>query len=141
MKITIYHNPRWGKSRDSVRILEDSNLDFTVVEYLKVPPNKEEILYILSLLKISATKLIRTSEKEYKENNISSIDNDKKLIDMIVNFPKLMQRPIIIVGDRAVIGRPPEKILEIIWVQWITEYRNVLLENFAAYLRLHDTLY
>ena len=114
MKVTIYHNPRWGKSRDSVRILEENNVDFTVVEYLKSPLNKEDISTILSMLKIPATELIRKTEKEYKENNISSIKEDRKLIEMIIKFPKLMQRPIIISGKKAVIGRPPEKILEII---------------------------
>ena len=66
------------------------------------------------MLKIPATELIRKTEKEYKENNISSIKEDRKLIEMIIKFPKLMQRPIIISGKKAVIGRPPEKILEII---------------------------
>ena len=114
MKTIIYHNPRWGKSRDSVRILEEKNADYTCIEYLKSPLSKEEIIKILHILNISASELIRKSEKDYRENNVSLIDNDEQLIDMIVKFPKLMQRPIIIVGEKAVIGRPPEKILDIL---------------------------
>lgn len=114
MKITIYHNPRWGKSRGSVEILENKNVDYTCIDYLKTPISKEEIVNIIDILKIPVAELIRKSEKEYTENNISSIDEESKLIDMIVKFPKLMQRPIIIVGDKAVIGRPPHKILDIL---------------------------
>ena len=66
------------------------------------------------MLKIPAIELIRKSEKEYSEHDISSIGNDDELINMIVKFPKLMQRPIIIAGEKAVIGRPPEKILDIL---------------------------
>ena len=114
MKVTIYHNPRWGKSRDSVRILEENNVEFTAVEYLKTTMSRDQIVAILDLLKIPVAQLIRKSEKEYSENNISSINNDDQLIDMIVKFPKLMQRPIIIAGKKAMIGRPPEKILDIL---------------------------
>ena len=114
MKVTIYHNPRWGKSRDSVRILEENNVEFTTVEYLKTPTSRDDIINILDMLKIPVIELIRKTEKEYSENNISSIDSDEQLIDMIIKFPKLMQRPIIIAGKKAVIGRPPEKILDIL---------------------------
>ena len=114
MKIILYHNPRWGKSRGSVEILEDKNVDYTCIEYLKTPLSKEEIVNIVDMLKIPTIELIRKTEKEFSENNISLIDNDDQLIDMIVKFPKLMQRPIIVAGDKAVIGRPPEKILDII---------------------------
>ena len=114
MKITIYHNPRWGKSRDSVRILEENNLEFTTVEYLKTPISRDGIVDILDMLDVPTIDLIRKTEKEYTENDISSIDNDEELIDMIVKFPKLMQRPIIVADQKAVIGRPPENILDIL---------------------------
>ena len=115
MKIKIYHNPRWGKSRSSVGILENRNLEFQVIEYLKTPLSKSEIKKIIHILNVKIKDIIRTTESDFKENNISSIiDNESKLLDALVKFPKILQRPIIIVGNKGVIGRPPENIYSIL---------------------------
>ena len=111
MKTTIYHNPRWGKSRNSVELLEQKNIEFSVIEYLKTPLGKKKLLSIISILNIKASEIVRTGEKEFKENNLSEIMSDEsKVLDAIVKFPKIMQRPIIIHGKKGVIGRPPENI-------------------------------
>ena len=115
MKIIIYHNPKWGKSRNSVRILEEKNIVFTLVEYLKTPPTKQELKQIVEILNVEISEILRTSEKEFVENNLSEIIHDKdKIFDAIIKFPKILQRPIIICGDKGVIGRPPENIFKIL---------------------------
>ena len=114
MNITIYHNPRWGKSRDSVRILEEKKLDYRVIEYLREPLTSNDLKKILRILDLSPVDIIRTSEQDYKDNNIENIKSDEELIDAILKYPKILQRPIILNGDRGVVGRPPENILSII---------------------------
>ena len=115
MKTIIYHNPRWGKSRDSVRILSEKKIPFTIIEYLKNPLKVDELKQIVNLLNLKALDIIRTNEKDYKENNLRALhDNEQKLFEAIEQFPKIMQRPIIIHGKKAVIGRPPENINKII---------------------------
>ena len=115
MKIIIYHNPRWGKSRNSVRILEDQNVEFTLIEYLKTPLAKKELKQIIQILNVKVSEIIRTSEKEFMENNLSEIIHDEnKILDAIIKFPKILQRPIIISGNKGVIGRPPENIFKIL---------------------------
>ena len=115
MKTTIYHNPRWGKSRDSVRILEEKNIDYKIVEYLKTPLTKEELKNIINVLNIKTHEIVRISEKDFIDNNLSSVlDDIDKTIDAIIEFPKILQRPIIINEKKGVIGRPPEKILDLL---------------------------
>ena len=115
MKTTIYHNPRWGKSRDSVRILSDKNIPFTIIEYLKNPLKVKQLKHIIKLLDLDAFDIVRTNEKDYKDNNLEALSNDEqKLLEAIEQFPKIMQRPIIIHGKKAVIGRPPENINKIL---------------------------
>ena len=113
MKIKVYHNPRWGKSRDSVRILDEKKIDYKIIEYLKEPLDLEELKNILTILNVKPLDIVRTSEAEYKENKLSGFRGDK-LLRAIIKFPKILQRPIIIKGDKGVIGRPPENVLEII---------------------------
>jgi len=115
MKVKIYHNPRWGKSRNSVRILEEKEVDYEVIEYLKTPPSVEDLIEILKILNLRPNQIVRKGEKEFADNNLSRIEEDDvKMIDAIVKHPKIMERPIIINGDKGVIGRPPDKILDII---------------------------
>ena len=115
MKIIIYHNPRWGKSRDSVRILEEKNIDYSIIEYLKNPLDKTTLKNIVRILNINAADIVRISEKEFLENNLSEImTNEEKILDAIVKFPKILQRPIIISGGKGVIGRPPENIFKLL---------------------------
>ena len=114
MSILIYHNPRWGKSRNSVRILEEKNIDYKVIEYLKEPLDIKELKRILKILDLKAIDIIRKSESEYKDNGIEKIKNEEKILEAILQYPKILQRPIILNGEKGVIGRPPENILKII---------------------------
>ena len=111
----IYHNPHWGKSRKSVEILNKENIKYSIIEYLKAPLNHKELIDVFEKLNIKPNQAIRKNETEFKDNNIIGIiNNDTKLIDAIIKFPKILERPIIIIGNNAVIGRPPEKIYDII---------------------------
>jgi len=112
--IKIYHNNRCSKSRCGLEILEKSGKDFEVVPYLENTPSKDELKHILSLLNIKAEGLIRKNEAIWKENFKGKELSEAQLIDAMVKFPKLIERPIILNGKKAVIGRPPEKILDII---------------------------
>ena len=111
----IYHNPNWGKSRKSVEILENSGIDYNIIKYLVDTPSKEQIKNIAKMLNLRPKEFIRKGEKDFKENNLTSItDNDELLIEKMIEFPKIIERPIIIIEGKGVIGRPPENILEIL---------------------------
>ena len=113
--IIIYHNPRWGKSRNSVGILDEKNIDYTIVKYIETPLSTEELKNLSQKLNLRPKDFIRKGESEFKSLKLSSnLDNDDFLFDAMSKFPKLMERPIIVNGDKACIGRPPERILEII---------------------------
>ena len=110
----ILHNPRCRKSREGLNILESSGQEFTIVEYLKEPLTSEELKDILSKLDMSAIDLVRKNEKDWKENFKGREMKEEELIEAMLAYPKLIERPIVISGDRAVVGRPPEKILELL---------------------------
>ena len=117
--VTIYHNPRCSKSRQTLQLLVDNlpqaEIQLEIVEYLKSPLNKKQLKHIISLLGCTVRDIIRKSEADYKENNIADKDlTDNQLLDAIVKWPKLMQRPIVVNGDNAAIGRPPEDVLEVL---------------------------
>ncbi len=113
--ITIYHNPRCSKSRQTLALLEQQGIQPKVIEYLKTPPSKAELTLVLNALKISARDLMRTGESEYKQNNLNNPDlTEDQLIGYLLKFPKLIQRPIVINNHKAAIGRPPEQVLEIL---------------------------
>ena len=112
--IEIWHNPKCSKSRAAMELLENKNIDANVVEYLKQIPTKEQIKDVLKKLRISAKELLRTSEDIYKELNLNQIDDEETLIDFMVKNPILIERPIIIKGDKAVIARPIENLSELI---------------------------
>ena len=112
--ITIYHNNRCTKSRCALDELEKSGKDFEVVYYLETPPNKSELEEIIRKLGIRPLELIRKGEKVFTENYKGKILTDEEWIDAIVAHPILIERPIIISGDQAVIARPTEKIKEIL---------------------------
>ena len=113
--ITIWHNPRCSKSRDSFKLLEEKGIDATVVNYLDEVPTKEEIKNILTLLGMgSAQELMRTKETIYKELNLKDETSEDKLIEAMIHHPKLIERPIVIKGNRAVIGLPIEKVMALI---------------------------
>lgn len=112
--ITIYHNNRCGKSRDALAILTEKNVEFKVVDYLKNPPTTKELESILRKLNMAPIDLIRKGEAIYKENYKDKTFTNAEWIQIIVNNPILIERPIIINSDKAVIGRPTEKVLEIL---------------------------
>ena len=115
MMVTIYHNPRCSKSRQTLQLLQDNNVSPEVVEYLKTPLNKVQLTELISKLGISVRDIIRKSEQDYKDHALSNSDlSDDALLNAIVEAPKLMQRPIVVNGKKAVIGRPPENVLEIL---------------------------
>ncbi len=112
--ITIWHNPRCSKSRLGLALLEENGVDAEVIKYLDTPPTAEEIKVLLGKLGIGARELMRTKEDIYKELGLKEIEEEDKLIEAMAANPKLIERPVVIKGDKAVIGRPPEKIVELV---------------------------
>ena len=112
--IKIYHNPRCSKSRQGLEILENSGKEFETVKYLDTIPSTEELKEVISLLNISPIDLVRKNEKNWKEEYKGKELSDAEIIKAMVENPKLIERPIVINGNKAVIGRPPETIKEII---------------------------
>ena len=112
--IKIWHNSRCSKSRNALQLLEEKNLDFEVKEYLKQIPSKEELKSVLSQLGISAKELLRSGEDIYKQLNLKSETNEDKIIEAMIENPKLIERPIIIKDGKAVIARPIENLEELL---------------------------
>lgn len=113
--LTLYHNPRCSKSRGALELLEARGLAPTVVRYLETPLNAAQIQALLGKLGLSARQLLRTGEDEYKSLNLSDPNlSETQLIDAIAAHPKLIERPILETADKAIIGRPPENVLEIL---------------------------
>lgn len=108
--ITIYHNPRCSKSREGLGILKDSEVEFQVRDYIKEPPSKEELQDVLDKLHKVPIEIIRTDEKIWKENYKGRDLNDEELIEIMIKHPKLIQRPIVVSDKEGVVGRPPERI-------------------------------
>lgn len=112
--IKIYHNPRCGKSRDTLKLLESKGIKPEIVLYLENPPTKTELKEIINLLGIKPIDLIRKGESEFKENYKGKALSDDEWIDAMLEFPKLIERPIVITNGKAALGRPPENVLEIL---------------------------
>ncbi len=111
-QFTIYHNPRCSKSRQTLQLLEDNNVKPTIIEYLKETPSEDDLRQLLNLLDISAHDLLRTKEAEYKEAGLSTDSSEQVILDAMQQYPKLIERPVVIKGNSAaVIGRPPENVL------------------------------
>jgi arsenate reductase len=112
---TIYHNPRCSKSRAAMELLTEKSLNIDVVKYLDTPPSKEAITDLLDMLGLEPRELMRKGEQEYKDNNLAdeSLSRDD-LIDAMVNFPKLLERPIVVKNGKAAIGRPIQNIIDIL---------------------------
>ena len=111
-EVTIWHNPRCSKSREAMSILEQNNERVKVIKYLDTNPNESEIKAILKMLGVTPKELMRTKEDIYKELKLKEENNEDVLIAAMVKHPKLIERPIIIKGDKAIIGRPTEIIAE-----------------------------
>ena len=114
MCITMYHNSRWGKSRKTLQLLRDNGHEPKIIEYLKTPLNVIELREICNVLQLRPSDIIRKGEKEYKELNVSNLDRDEDLIEEIAKHPKLMERPIVIKGEKGIIGRPPENVQKLL---------------------------
>jgi arsenate reductase len=112
--VTIWHNPRCGKSRDGLKLLEEKGIDAEVVKYLDTPPTKEELMAVLKMLGITARELMRTKEAIYKELDLKEVTDEEQLIEAMVNNPKLIERPIVIKEGKAAIGRPIENIIDLL---------------------------
>ena len=112
--IKIYHNARCRKSREGLALLEESGKDFEVINYLENIPKKSELLAVIKLLSISPEELIRKNEAVWKENYKGKSLTDEQVVDAMLQHPKLIERPIVINGDKAVIGRPAALITSIL---------------------------
>lgn len=114
-QVTIYHNPRCSKSRQTLQLLEQQGIQPEVVEYLKTPPSVTELKTLVKQLGfISARELMRSKEEAYKAQNLASVTDEDILLGAMASEPKLIERPIVVVGDQARLGRPPEAVLEIL---------------------------
>ncbi|MBF0153590.1 MAG: arsenate reductase (glutaredoxin) [Magnetococcales bacterium] len=115
MSVTLYHNPQCSKCREVLALLRSRGVEPRLVEYLKTPPDRQTLTAILALLGMEPRELMRTKEAAYKENNLHDPDLTREaLIDAMVSHPRLIERPIAMTDKKAVVGRPPEKVLELL---------------------------
>ena len=115
MSIKIFHNPRCSKSRQTLQLLRDKGVEPEIVEYLQAPPDRATLERILDMLGMEPRELMRTKEKEYKEAGLDDPELTRdQLIDGMLSHPKLIERPIVVKGSKARLGRPPEQVLEIV---------------------------
>ena len=111
----IYHNPRCSKSRQVLQLLREAGIEPTIVEYLKTPPEKDTLKNISQLLGLRPKDFVRKIEKDFKDNDLSkSLEDDDKIIDAMLLFPRIIERPIVVSKGKAVIGRPPENVQKLI---------------------------
>jgi arsenate reductase len=113
MKTVIFHNPRCGKSRTALILLHEQNQDVEIVEYLKDTPTEKDIKKLLTILNLKPIQLIRVKEEVFKEFKNKEL-TDLQYIELMVKYPILIERPIVIKGNKAIIGRPPQLILGIL---------------------------
>ena len=110
----IFHNPRCSKSRQALEILESNNKDYEIFLYLQETLDKKTIKNVLDILGLNPKDILRAGEADYKENKLSQYGaEDETLIDFMIKYPKIIERPIVIKGNRGVIGRPPENVLSL----------------------------
>ena len=115
MRAICYHNPRCGKSRQTVQLLQEHGIDIDIIEYLKTPPTFEELSDIIQKLGSDPRELMRKKEIAYKANELDDKTLDSKaLINAMINYPILIERPIVVANGKAAIGRPPEAVLAIL---------------------------
>jgi len=110
----IYHNPRCSKSRQTLQLIKDANVEVEIIDYLNNVPTKEEMKLILMKLNIPAKDLVRKGEAIYKEKFKNSNFNEDEWIQIMIENPKLIERPIVVKNNKAVLGRPPENIMELL---------------------------
>ncbi len=115
MTVTIYHNPRCSKSRQTLQLLRDKGVEPEIIEYLKTPLERETLVRVLDMLGMEPRDLMRRKEKEYKTNGLDDPQLSRdELIDGMLSNPKLIERPIVVNNGKARLGRPPEQVLEIV---------------------------
>jgi arsenate reductase len=115
MSVTIYHNPRCSKSRQTLQLLRDNGVEPEIVEYLKTPPSTAEIKNLLGLLGLAPRDLMRKKEAPYGERGLADESlSDADLIAAMHDEPVLIERPIVVKGKKAVLGRPPENVLDLL---------------------------
>ena len=115
MEVIIYHNPRCSKSRQTLELITENNIEPVIVDYLNNPPTHQQLDSILRGLDKEPRQLMRKNETEYKELKLDNPELSRDaLIEAMINTPKLIERPIVVAGDEIVIGRPPEAVLAIL---------------------------
>lgn len=115
MSVEIYHNPRCSKSRQTLQLLQEQGVEPQITEYLNTPPDRETLEKILDMLGLEPRELMRTKEAEYREAGLDNPElSREQLIQAMIDQPKLIERPIVIKNGKAAIGRPPEKVLDIL---------------------------
>lgn len=114
-EIVIYHNPRCSKSRQTLDLLRERGIEPQVIDYLKTPPTEKELTRILKLLRMEPRQLIRSREPEFKEAGLDDpLLSDSELVKIMIEDPILIERPIVLANGKAALGRPPEKVLDIL---------------------------
>jgi arsenate reductase len=112
--VTLYHNPRCSKSRQTLALLEEHGVQPDIVLYLETPPGASEITRLLKKLGMTAAQLVRQGEDEYKACGLGKSSTDKEIVAAMAKHPKLIERPIVVRGNKAVLGRPPENVLALL---------------------------
>ncbi len=113
--VTIYHNPRCSKSRQTLALLQEKGIEPQIVLYLEQTPNASELEDLIRMLGISPRAMLRKGEDAYKENNLADQSlSDEELIAAMTQYPKLIERPIVVANNKAALGRPPESVLDIL---------------------------
>ncbi len=111
---TIYHNPRCSKSRNTLQLLEDKGIQPNVVLYLETPPDSSEIRALLKKLGFKAEELVRRGEGDYKVSGLGKESSEAEYVSAMARYPRLIERPIVVKGDKALLGRPPENVLALV---------------------------
>ena len=115
MTVKIYHNPQCSKSRQTLQIIEGEGVNAEIIEYLKTPPSRDELIKILDGLGLEPRQLMRQGETEYKEANLDNPELTRdELIQAMLDYPRLIERPIVVKDGQVIIGRPPERVLDIL---------------------------
>jgi len=114
MPVQIYHNPRCSKSRQTLALLQEQGVEPEIIEYLKTPPTASELDRVLKLLNKEPIELMRSGEEEFKAHIKNKTVSRDEAITLMVTYPKMIERPVVINGDKAAVGRPPESVLNIL---------------------------
>jgi len=115
MPVVIYHNPKCAKSRETLQLLRDRGIEPEIIEYLKNPPSRSQLAGLLKLLGLKARDLLRTREPEYRKYKLDDPKlPDRAIVEVMANHPRLIERPIVVKGRKAALGRPPENVIRIL---------------------------